>query len=277
LAGLKEKVKHDAQLWADLVNISGGKLELSKCSVHYLTFDFDPDGTPQVNLDRQPSVELIDPLTQTGIGLKSLNSTQPHKTLGHWKAPAGNARKQLRTICDKVRVINLRIATSSVSQYGAQLAYHAITVSTLRYVLPQCHFPLAAKCGFSSRTPHALLFATREYAGGGFVHWDVIQGEGQILLFLKHWRTDTALAAALQIDLAWCQWQSGISQSILVNTTRNLPYLEARWIPSVRASLSQFRVRIHIERKFIVPPECTNEGYLMKIAQDNPQLTNHNI
>ena len=291
LADLKEKVKHDAQLWADLVSISGGKLELSKCSVHYLTFDFDPDGTPQVNLDRQPSVELIDPLTQTGIGLKSLNSTQPHRTLGHWKAPAGNARKQLRTICDKVRVINLRIATSSVSRYGARLAYHAITVSTLRYVLPQCHFSktilrrgektglalLVAKCGFSSRTPHALLFATREYAGGGFVHWDVIQGEGQILLFLKHWRTDTALAAALQIDLAWCQWQSGISQSILVNTTRDLPYLEARWIPSVRASLAQFRARIHIERNFIIPPERTNEGYLMEIAQDNPQFTNHDI
>jgi hypothetical protein len=131
------------------------------------------------------------------------------------------------------------------------LAYHAIVVASLRYVLPQCHFSqkelykaekiglaaIISKCGFSSRTPHALLFAPKDYAGGGFLHWAIIQGEGQILLFLKHWRTDTDLAAALQINVAWCQWQAGISQSLLMDTTSDIHYLEARWLPALRQSL----------------------------------------
>ena len=44
---LLQKMQHDAQLWNDLLWCSGGKLELPKCSYHFLYFDFDPDGTPR--------------------------------------------------------------------------------------------------------------------------------------------------------------------------------------------------------------------------------------
>ena len=38
----------DAQLWNDLLWLSGGLLELSKCSFHHIHFDFAPDGTPMM-------------------------------------------------------------------------------------------------------------------------------------------------------------------------------------------------------------------------------------
>lgn len=72
-----------------------------------------------------------------------VSCSKPHKTLGHWKAPAGIARTQTTVLKDKVKLMNLQIATSSVSRYGARLAYHAIVVATLQYVLPQCHFTKA--------------------------------------------------------------------------------------------------------------------------------------
>ena len=292
-SSLLAKVQYDAQLWADLVHTSGGKLELSKCSsMHFLSFDFDADGTPHVSLAQNPSVTLFDPLSNQPTILRTLNTHMPHKTLGHWKAPAGTSRTQLKTLCDKIQILNFRIATSSLSRYGARLAYHAIVVASLCYVLvPQCHFtyqelrkaekiglaPLVAKCGFSSRTPHALLFASGEYGGGGFIHWDVLQGVGQILLFLKHWRTDTDLSTTLQINLAWCQWQAGIGESILVRTDLELSYLEARWLPSMRKALPRFRAKIHIEPNFVVPPERTDDSYLMNLALNHPTLTDKDI
>jgi hypothetical protein len=36
----------NAQLWNDLLHVSGGLLEVSKCSYHILYFDFRPSGTP---------------------------------------------------------------------------------------------------------------------------------------------------------------------------------------------------------------------------------------
>jgi hypothetical protein len=116
---LHQKVQHDAQLWTDLVHVSGGKLELTKCSVHRLSFLFAPDGPPLVDYSPSTVVRLQDPMTKEIIELKTLMNLQPHKTLGHWKAPAGNSKTQLKVLQDKTKIVSIRIATSSVSRYGA--------------------------------------------------------------------------------------------------------------------------------------------------------------
>jgi len=74
LTKLHRQVQHDAQLWTDLVHTSGGKLELSKCSVHLLTFDFRADGKPQVQHNKHPPVILRDPMSQepTSKALKTV-------------------------------------------------------------------------------------------------------------------------------------------------------------------------------------------------------------
>jgi hypothetical protein len=50
LTSLLALLAHDAQLWNDLLFVSGGKLELSKCSFHVLQFKFSADGTPTPHL-----------------------------------------------------------------------------------------------------------------------------------------------------------------------------------------------------------------------------------
>ena len=131
---------------------------------------------------------------------------------------------------------------------------------------------LYAKSGFSRKTPQALLFAPREYGGGGFVHWDVLQGEGQILHFIKHWRTDTDISTTLQINLSWCQWQAGTSSSILQSTNPDLlSYLEARWIPFLREALHQFGASITLD-SFVPRPERGDDMYIMDLAGQHPTL-----
>jgi hypothetical protein len=43
---LRQVMKLDAQLWSDLLWLSGGLLELGKCSFHQIHFDFKQDGSP---------------------------------------------------------------------------------------------------------------------------------------------------------------------------------------------------------------------------------------
>ena len=231
-------------------------------------------------------------MTHQEVQVGSLSSYAPHKTLGHWKAPAGKSTTQLRIIMSKMTAISLRISTSHLSRFGARLAYHAIYVGTLRYVLPQCHFsptklrqaakksmpPLYAKCGFSRKTPLALLYAPREYGGGGFLDWDVIQGEGQILHFLKHWRTTTDISTTLRINLSWCQWQAGTSTSILQNTNPDQSqYLEARWIPSLRDALHRFGASILVDDDCIPKPERVDDKYIMDVVHNHPGLPSKSI
>ena len=42
------RVKHDVQLWHDLLWASGGKLELQKYCFHLIFYNFDKDGVPSM-------------------------------------------------------------------------------------------------------------------------------------------------------------------------------------------------------------------------------------
>ena len=131
------KLTHDAQLWNDLLHSTGGKLELTKCSCHTITFEFDPDGTPsRVSPIQAPPVMITKQVTGQAIPIRHLSPYTPHKTLGHWKSPVGSLCTQLATITTKMQEISIQVSMSSLSRYGARLAYHAIYVAALRYVEP---------------------------------------------------------------------------------------------------------------------------------------------
>eukprot|EP00957_Ditylum_brightwellii_P132673 10116495-Ditylum_brightwellii.AAC.1 len=79
----------DAQLWSDLLWVSGGLLELEKCSYHYLHFDFKLNRRPvpsiAVSLDH---MKLIRVKTGDAVDFPYKSVFNPHKTLGHYKALA---------------------------------------------------------------------------------------------------------------------------------------------------------------------------------------------
>ena len=112
------KAQHDTQLWNDLLFTSGGKLELSKCSYHVLRFSFAADGSPSVATETTSPFTIIDSVTNQAVNVGSLPSYAPHKTLGHWKAPAGRSNTQLRIIMSKMKTISLRISTSHLSRFS---------------------------------------------------------------------------------------------------------------------------------------------------------------
>jgi hypothetical protein len=80
----------DAQLWSDLLWLSGGLLELGKCSFHQLHFDFADNGSPSMQAGTYGSpLTVQDALTASRVTIPDKSVFQTHKTLGHHKAPAG--------------------------------------------------------------------------------------------------------------------------------------------------------------------------------------------
>ena len=57
-------MKRDIQAWSDLLHISGGKLELMKCSLHVLKFKFKAHGRPEpVSIGGTRSLKIRDSKT----------------------------------------------------------------------------------------------------------------------------------------------------------------------------------------------------------------------
>ena len=292
MEALLNQLRDDAQLWTDLLHISGGKLEIPKCSYHALHFKFHGNGTPYVSTEQLAPMSLRDPMTGQVSTVPFLSAKVAHKILGHWKAPADKRQvMQLHHIIQKTESISLLIAASPISRNGAYLAYQGKYVASLRYVLPQCWFSetvlrrkerlsmpkIIAKCGYSSKTPLAILYAPREYAGAGFVHWATVQGEGQVRHFLKHWRSNTVVSKMLRITVSWAQWQAGVSYSILTKVDDKLSYMDSRWVKSLRQFLHHINGAFTLDDAYVPDPERQGDEYIMEVAASSGEFTDADL
>jgi hypothetical protein len=110
---------------------------------------------------------------------------------------------------------------------------------------------------------YSRVFGPKQFAGSGFVRWLTLQGEGQIMLFLKHWQARDNAGRLLRIALAWVQYQSGRGTPILDDVHTSIPYLESRWIPSLRRFLAQIDARFVLDKTYVAPIQREHDEYLM--------------
>lgn len=89
---IQRSLRHNAQAWTNLLGVSGGAFELSKCSVHVAAWDFTVQGAPMLRTDndRFSNITVVDPTSGTENRLQYLSPYTAHKTLGHHKEPAGS-------------------------------------------------------------------------------------------------------------------------------------------------------------------------------------------
>jgi hypothetical protein len=124
---LRTIMQADAQLWSDLLWLSGGLLELSKCSFHQLHFDFHDDGSPHMRAGTYGTPLLVqDALTSDPVTIPAKSAYQTHKTLGHHKAPAGKNTTQLRILKANSDVFSKLVATSPCNRTDSWFFYSAI-------------------------------------------------------------------------------------------------------------------------------------------------------
>lgn len=293
LQNLFQRMQRDAQLWNDLLYCSGGKLELPKCSFHVLHFNFLPNGKPIPSIEQFDNhIHIRDAESQTSIPIPSKRSFETHKTLGHQKSPfTSTPKREIQELQKKAERIAILIATSPIPRHGALLAYHTIFVPSIKYTLPQSFFPqqsldqaqrksiqhIIAKCGYNRNTARALIYAPINYAGGGFLPWYMLQGEGQVLHFLKHWRTQTVVSSTLRIAVHWAQWYSGHHSPIFEDVNYPIPYLDCRWLRSLRTFLNNIRAAIHLDISNVASCERSNDIYIMNYARECGLFNEHDI
>ena len=101
VSSLLNQAQKNAQLWTDLLSASGGALEVSKCSCHIIQYKFTVQGAPTLVPSFPPDqvkISVRDPHEQTTHDLQILSVYQSHKTLGHYKEPAGHQKEQFRQL-----------------------------------------------------------------------------------------------------------------------------------------------------------------------------------
>ena len=120
LVGLMENAQTDAQQWHDLLWASGGALELSKCSYHLLSYEFDSKGDPfpVVTSPMEMTVKSID---GEDIPIRQLSPFKAHKTLGNYKTPEGQDKEQFAASMKNALEIATGISQSTRTPFPKSL------------------------------------------------------------------------------------------------------------------------------------------------------------
>jgi hypothetical protein len=84
----------DIQLWSDLLWLSGGTLELSKCLYHYWNYDFTKSGRPFLQPEQIGPVLSIVNGNNEPETIPVRSAYEAHKTLGYHKSPCGSQKTQ---------------------------------------------------------------------------------------------------------------------------------------------------------------------------------------
>ena len=154
---------------------SGGALELSKCSNHILQWQFSMQGAPVFvpkHSAEEATIEVREYNNDDVQQLSVLPAFVAHKTLGHYKDPAGTQREQYRQLKKKSDSITAFLWECPLSRLEAWTFYFTCYLPAVSYPLsnsslsPRCLDSVQRKamsiiiprCGFNRNTKKAILY-----------------------------------------------------------------------------------------------------------------------
>lgn len=103
----------DAQHWNDLLQLTGGALESTKCSYHAIFYKFGPTGVQLQGKPPKSDISIYFNISQHKIPLPQLSNYEPHKTLGVWKSR--------QTSCKIQKICKYHSKKSIVSNRGLDI------------------------------------------------------------------------------------------------------------------------------------------------------------
>ena len=290
LQKLIQQTRHNAQAWNDLLSASGGALELSKCSCHVLQWQFTIQGAPilvPTHASSQSSLQVKDQSTGEQHNLHLLSAYEAHKTLGHYKAPAGTSNEQYRQLKKKSDELTNFLWTCPLTRNEAWTFYYACYLPSIGYPLPcsalsrkqldsiqrKAMAIIFARCGYNRNTKREILYGPLELGGANFRHLHVQQGVGQVTTFIRHWRLNSTAGQLLKIAVSWFQLQAGTSTPILEDVGTILPHLESNWIGSLRTFMAEHRMQLQLDESFIPAPQRLYDVHLMDVIIQSMKFT----
>jgi hypothetical protein len=137
-----DKATKDAQLWNDLLAITGGALEIPKCKFHLASYKFAASGAPVLDpladaiSGSYPKINIQPAFGESDSqSLEYLQPSKARRTLGCYKCLQEIPNQDSRNIEKSQIVLNSHLDARATNTY-----YFAILLPSLSYSLPVSHY-----------------------------------------------------------------------------------------------------------------------------------------
>ena len=263
---LVEHIRHSGQMWERLLHISGGCLNLAKCSwtlQYWKWINGRPTLLPMSAMD-PPLVMTSGSSPEHHIIRQHPNTTEV-KGLGVHMNFFGTFAYHATSMRLKFDGMARRLRQSLLSPALSRVFYNTFYLPSVRYSLPVTSMTtgelhriqslmtssILNKLGYNRHYPHAVAFAPTSVFGCGLIDLRVEQGLTQIQAFLDYVGTEQRVGLVMLISLRHLQVEAGVSFDLLLSPKPVLSYLTNCWILSLRRFCAQFDISLRARRNRI--------------------------
>ena len=288
---LIEELRRAAQLWENLLSISGGALNLSKCSwtVQYWTWTRGrPTLLPMTSSD--PPLLLTSGDNPEHHIIRQHSNATELKGLGVYMNFEGSFSLHAKNMRKKFDGMARRLNQSSMQANLAWIYYTSFYVPAVKHSLPVVSLTstelhrvqslmtatILNKLGYNRHFSHAVAFAPKGVFGVGLVDLRLEQGLCHIQSLLDYVGTDHKVGRVMVISLRHLQIEAGVSFDLLVQPTTSVSYLTNCWLVSLRKFCAEHTVSLTVAANRILAPSRIADCLLMDVALTMP-FTKHQL
>jgi exonuclease III len=276
------KMQLEAQAWNDLLFVSGGRLEIPKCSYHLSESEQDQHGTPRLKSGKYaPNIHIMNGLVPSQVKQKS--NLRSHKTLGCHVNPGNRMQAQKEALKAKSDAYATIVATNVLKQKETRTMYTSMYLPAITYPFPVTSLTpsdcetiqhkfmqqIVPSLGYNRRMKLAVRYGMIKWGGAGLRQLYVEQGVQGVMMVLKHMRSPTGQPGKmLRIAVSWAQAYAGVSTFLWEDPRRPSPPHPARYIQSITKFLASIDAKILLPLSSdIVPPRLrVNDQHVMDLA-----------
>jgi hypothetical protein len=276
---LIERLQTVAQTWEHLLHLSGGKLNLAKCSWYVMYWEWE-QGRPRLR-ELQP----LDPTIQLRQGsqpdLMTIRQTKLEEStrmLGVYLNPLGDFGHHIQVLRKKADMYASRLHSPRLTATDVHIFHRSIYVPAMRYSLSAVAADEEALQGIQNRIlktmlqkmhvngnlPTAIRHGPIEL--GGMDMYDLRTEVGiEAIKYLRNaLYADSEPGRLIRMNLQYSQLEAGLGSPLLEHPTLYIPYLTPTWVLSVRQFLSCHNMSISLTDTFTIPLRGATDDYIMQ-------------
>jgi Reverse transcriptase (RNA-dependent DNA polymerase) len=293
---LIERLRIAGQLWENLLHISGGALNLSKCSWSLQFWEWK-NGRPRL----QPTQAYESPLLMTNGECPDANiihridNNTAARNLGVYLNATGTFSHHAKIVKDKSDTLAHRLQSTRLSRNLSLIYYRTTFLPAIGYSLPVTSMTdselqqiqtlmncvVLNKLGYNKHYPRAAAFAPTQEFGTGLHDIRIEQGLAQIQALLNYIGTGHKVGQVMLISYRNLQIEAGVSFQLLEQPQTPLPYLTPCWLTSLRSFCGRHGITITVKANQAPQLSRIHDRFIMDIANSKKmskqELTDINL
>ena len=293
---LVRQLQEVAQRWERLLSLSGGKLNLSKCSWYVLRWEWT-NGRPVIRKIQanDPNVSLTQGDSTTPVDIQQHSLAHSSRMLGVYMNPMGDFSDHLVVLKKKADDFPRRILSPRLTPSDIAIFHRAIYIPSMRYSLAAVAADeeslstvqskvlksILQKLHISSTIPTSLRHGPPELGGLGLYDLRTEAGIEAIKFLRNSLYCDSEAGNLIRLNLQYSQRESGVGFHLLEQPQVYIPYLTPSWILSIRQFLSNNNMSITVSDIHLDTLNGDTDSYIMQADHlqryDNAQQSDINL